>query len=485
MLAPLLGGVFSFGAAQPPPGIVYIMADDLGYGEIGCFGQAKIPTPNIDRLAAEGVRLTRFYAASPVCAPTRCSLLTGKHQGHAAVRGNREQGGFGPNDPEGQFPLPASETTIAEVLRRAGYRTALIGKWGLGGPKPGESPLDHGFDRFYGYLCQRRAHNSYPAYLWNDRQPDLLAGNRVFDAHQKLNAPLSSSEDYDRRFAGADYGPGKIAEACKAFIRDSRGKPLFLYYAPNLPHAALQAPRPWIEKFPLDWDPKPYLGEQGYLPTGRPHATYAAMISYLDDTVGQIVKTLADEGRLDQTLIVFTSDNGATFNGGVDRAFFTSNGNLRDGKMSVYEGGIRVPFVARLPGRIPAGSESRSVATCYDSFATLAEFAGVAAPRTDGRSFLASLYGKPQQPRDFAFFEYPEATSMRAVVFGRFKVIWPSLKKDPNRIEAYDLDADPGEQHDLASQMPQLVKRAIAIAQKEHAPSREFPLPGVDRSPKQ
>jgi len=456
------------------------MADDLGYGEVGCYGQTKIPTPNIDRLAAEGIRMTRFYAASPVCAPTRCSLLTGKHQGHAAIRGNREQGGFGPNDPEGQYPLPASETTIAEVLRRAGYRTALVGKWGLGGPKPGESPLDHGFERFYGYLCQRRAHNSYPAYLWRDRQPDLLAGNRVFDAHQKLTSPMATPEDYEQRFAGADYGPERMLGACKDFIRESRGKPMFLYYAPNLPHAALQAPRSWIEKFPREWDPKPYLGEQGYLPTDRPHATYAAMIAYLDDTVGQILAALTEEGRLDQTLIVFTSDNGATFNGGVDRQFFASNGPLRDGKMSVYEGGIRVPFVARLPGRIPAGSQSSAIATCYDSFATLAEFAGARPPKTDGRSYLDTLFGKPQPARPYSYFEYPEASSMRAIVFERFKAVWPNLKRDPMRIEIYDIDADPGEKTDLAPKMPELVARAIAVAKEEHIPNKAFPLPGVD-----
>ncbi len=235
-------------AVVPPPNIVYIMADDLGYGELGCYGQTKIPTPNIDRLAQEGVRFTDFYSASPVCAPTRYSLLTGKHQGHAAIRGNKETApGFGPNDPEGQFPMAESETTIAEILQAKGYRTALIGKWGLGQPGPTTSPLAHGFDRFYGYNCQRRAHNHYPPFLWSDHGIDLLPGNPVFNAHQRIPAPLGTEQDYYDKYTGKTYAGKAMADQAVAFIRENKARPFFLVYAPTIPHAALQAPRDWVE----------------------------------------------------------------------------------------------------------------------------------------------------------------------------------------------------------------------------------------------
>lgn len=464
------------------PNIVYIMADDLGYGELGCYGQEKIPTPNVDRLAREGMKMTRFYSASPVCAPTRYSLLTGKHQGVAAIRGNKEQGGFGANDKEGQFPIPASETTIAEMLKGKGYATAIVGKWGLGGPAPAEHPLNHGFDTFYGYLCQRRSHNFYPTYLWSDFQPDLLAGNRVFNPHQRIQEPLPSAEDYDARFGGATYAPAKMAEACRSFIRRSKDKPFFLYYAPTLPHAALQAPREWVDRFPREWDKKHYLGEQGYLPHDRPLAAYAAMIAYLDFTVGEIVKELESNGLDRNTLIVFTSDNGATFNGGVNRVFFQSNGVLREGKTTAYEGGIRVPLVARWPGKIPAGATSKAIANSYDSFATLAEVAGLKARGQSGGglSYLPALTGKPQPKREFMYVEYPEAASQRVVMFERYKVIWPTLKKDAGKVEVYDMETDPGETRDLASQLPKVVARAVEIAKKEHRPNKDFPLPGID-----
>jgi len=464
------------------PNIVYIMADDLGYGELGCYGQEKIPTPNIDRLAAEGVKMTRFYTASPVCAPTRCSLMTGKHQGHAAIRGNKEKGGFGPNDPEGQMDLPKGETTIAEVLRRDGYRTGLVGKWGLGGPNPEGHPLNHGFDFFYGYICQRRAHNYYPVYLWNGFQPDLLPGNAGIDAHQKISAPLASEDDYYKQFGGQTYAPARIADNCLKFIRSSKDQPFFLYYAPTLPHAALQAPKAWVDKFPRDWDSKPYLGDQGYLPAARPHATYAAMIAYLDDTVGQILDELKRDALADNTLVIFTSDNGATFNGGVERQFFKSNGNLRDGKMSAYDGGIREPLVARWPGQINPGSTTARFAVAYDSFATICEAAGIAPPKTDGRSYLPLLKGEKLPTRPWIYFEYPEASVQQAVFLReRWKLVKPDLTKRPDKTELYDILADPSETKDLAPAHPELVREGLALLAREHVPNKDFPLGKVDK----
>lgn len=463
------------------PDIVYIMADDLGYGDVGCFGQTKIPTPNIDRLAREGVRLTRAYSASPVCAPTRYSLLTGKHQGHAAIRGNKERGGFGPNDPEGQTPIATSETTLAEVMKSGGYRTGIVGKWGLGGPEPGQNPLDHGFDTFYGYLCQRRAHNHYPVYLWKDRAPDLL-GNPVFNAHQKVESPLVSEADYYSRYGGATYAPEAMAKAAVDFVeRTPQGQPLFLYYAPTLPHIALQAPKEWVDRFPREWDTKPYLGQNGYLPNARPIATYAAMVAFLDHTVGQVMAALEKSGRAGNALIVFTSDNGAYLGAGGGTVFCQSNGDLRSGKMSLYEGGVRVPFVARWPGKIPAGTSSQKVAVCYDALATLSDAAGLRAPKSDGESYLPSLLGKAQPPRSWAYWEYPEASAMQSVVLdGRWKVIRPDLKKTPSRVEVYDLASDPGEKTDLGAQRPELVERGLKLMSREHKPSELFPLGQVD-----
>ena len=480
MIATILMATNAFTRAQAEtPNIVYIMADDLGYGDVGCFGQKKIPTPNIDQLAKEGIKMTRSYSASAVCAPTRCSLLTGRHQGHASIRGNRENGGFGPNDPEGQTALPASDLTIAQILKGQGYTTGIVGKWGLGGPAPGESPLDHGFEFFYGYLCQRRAHNYYPAYLWKNRQPDLL-GNRVFDAHQRISAPLENDDAYYAKYQDNTYSPTRLMEACTGFIRNSAKQPFFLYYAPTLPHVALQAPVDWINHFPKEWDPKPYLGAGGYLPTPRPHATYAAMIAYLDYTIGQVIKALRETGNEQKTLIIVTSDNGPTTAGGVDPTFFNSAGGLRGGKMDLYEGGIRMPFVARWPGRIPAGTVSNHVNVCYDAMATLCDVVGVPSPKTDGLSYLPALLGKKQPTRDYVYFEYPEASSMRAVLIGNMKVIQSDLMKHRDRFEVYDLDMDPTESRDLSSSRTDIVSKAKEIFAKEHRQNAMFPLPGVD-----
>lgn len=461
------------------PNIIYIMADDLGYGELGCYGQTKIKTPNIDRLAAEGMRFTRFYAPSPVCAPTRYSLMTGKHQGHATIRGNKEQGGFGPNDPEGQFPLPKSETTIAEVMKSAGYRTGIVGKWGLGGPNPGETPNDHGFDFFYGFLCQRRSHTHYPPYLWKNHQPDLL-DNPIYDAHQKVSSVPDDLNEWHKKYCGKTFAATKFMENCIDFIKGSKKQPFFLYYAPTIPHAALQAPVEWIKKYPKEWDTKPYLGEAGYLPTPRPRATYAAMISYLDFTVGEIRKSLEQLGLDKNTMIVFTSDNGATFNGGVDKEFFKSNSDLRGAKMSLYEGGFREPFVAWYPSMIKPGTTCDAPYTGFDTMASLTEMAGARSTKSDGISYVSALRGMPDTRRQYLYFEYPEATSMRAVLFRNWKVVQTNLKAKADFYEVFDLKSDPSETHDLSASRQDLVLRAKEVFRKEHIPNKDFPLPGID-----
>lgn len=470
---------FTSSLADTRPNVIYIMADDLGYGELGCYGQEKIPTPNIDLLAKEGIRFTHFYTASPVCAPTRYSLMTGKHQGHAAIRGNKERGGSGPNALEGQTPIPLSETTLAEIFKKAGYRTGIVGKWGLGGPEPGQNPLDHGFDTFYGYLCQRRAHNYYPVYLWRNYQVDLL-DNPLFPAHQRINEPLANEQLYYDRYTANTWSPAKLTEACLSFIRNTEEQPFFLHYAPTIPHVALQAPRNLVDAFPSSWDREPYLGDHSYLPNARPRATYAAMIAYLDESVGRIVGELEANGLTQNTLIIFTSDNGPSNAGGADPDFFQSSGGLRSGKSSLYEGGIRMPFIARWPNKIAPGTTSDSTSSAYDMVASFCQILKVGAPKTDGRSILPALLGEDQS-REWLYFEYPEGKASQAVILdSRWKVIKPNLKEKPDLVELYDLQKDPTERHDLAGNHPDLIEKGLSLMKRQHRANKEFPLVGVD-----
>ncbi len=476
----------------PRPNVIFIMADDLGYGEVGCFGQEKIRTPSIDRLASEGMRLTRHYAGSAVCAPTRCSLMTGKHTGHGAIRGNREVGGWGPEEPEGQWPLPAGEVTLAELLKDAGYATGAFGKWGLGGPGSEGHPCAQGFDHFYGYLCQRVAHNYYPTHLWRNHDVDVLGGNRWFSAHQRIQAPLADEADYAERFAGSDYAPEAIISELLGWVREQATehpeRPFFCYYATILPHLALQAPPEWVERYPREWDQRPYLGDAGYLPHPRPRAAYAAMISYMDHNVGRILDLLEELGLASSTIVVFTSDNGTSFASGVDREFFDSLGGLRGHKATLYEGGIRVPTIVRWPGRVEPGSVSDAPGYHPDWMATLAEAIGAAAPPgIDGVSLLPVLTGGVAEPTSRTmYWEFPEGPQQQAAVFGdadeagRWKIIRPRLKEDLASVELYDLLSDPGETANLSQTHPEQVEFGLRILGTEHEPSAVFPIPALD-----
>ena len=479
-------------APDPGPGrpnIILVLADDLGLYELGCYGQEKIRTPQIDRLAHEGMRFERFYSASTVCAPSRASLLTGLHTGHAPIRGNREVGGWGPEEPEGQHPIPDGSVTLAERLKDLGYATAAFGKWGLGGPGSAGHPNAQGFDHFYGYLCQRVAHNYYPTHLWRGHEVDVLHGNSHFGAHQRIAAPLETDGAYRARYAGDDYAPEEIALEAEAWIAEHNknrpGDPFFLYYASVIPHVALQAPAPYIDRYPRAWDPEPYLGDRGYLPTLRPRATYAAMISFLDDVVGRLRAAVEASGDADNTLILVTSDNGTTFNGGVDRAFFRSLGDLRGHKTNLYEGGIRVPMIAWWPGRIEAGTTSDIVAQLPDLFPTAVEAAGGDAPESlDGISLMPTLLGDSQQrAHSELYWEFPEGRQQQAVLLdGRWKAIRPDLKRGL-AMELYDLATDPGETSDLAHAMPVLVERARLAMARSRTVSDLFPIPALDEGP--
>ncbi|MCB9844542.1 MAG: arylsulfatase [Phycisphaeraceae bacterium] len=478
-------------AQDRPPNIVLVMADDLGLHELGCYGQEKIATPSIDALASRGMRFTRAYSGSTVCAPSRCALMTGYHTGHAEIRGNREVGGWGPEDGEGQWPLSDEAVTLAEVLKARGYATGAFGKWGLGGPGSSGHPCFQGFDHFYGYLCQRIAHNYYPTHLWRNHDVDVQHDNRYFPAHQRMqDKPLTAEgaldEDEFEMFRGAQYSPTEILNEAtgwmRAVRRDSPGAPLFVYFPSTIPHAALQAPAEWVRRFPREWDPAPYLGDRGYLPTARPHATYAAMIAYLDYSVGQLVRTLEEMGELDNTLFIFTSDNGTTFNGGVDREFFGSVAGLRGFKTNLYEGGIRVPLIIAWPGVAEPG-ECDVRTYLPDLFATCAEAGGARTPGAiDGRSLMAWLRaGAGRGPvHHFLYFEFPEGNQQQAIIAGDLKLIRPNLRQHPERIELYDLAADPGETQDLAGDRPEDVARLTELMRTARTRSEVFAIPALD-----
>ncbi len=374
-----------------------------------------------------------------------------------------------------------SPTAIAELLRAEGYATGAFGKWGLGGPGSVGHPCRQGFDHFYGYLCQRVAHNYYPTHLWRNFDVDIQRGNRYFSAHQKLAAAPTEPGAYDL-YRGQDYAPAAILEEAEIWLRAQRDQPFFCYVPSTIPHVALQAPQEWVDQYPVEWDPEPYLGQQGYLPTPRPRATYAAMISYLDHSVGRLLQVIEDLGQTEHTLVIFCSDNGTTFNGGCDREFFDSLGELRGYKTTVYEGGLRVPCLAAWPGRIPAGSQTNRPAASYDLLPTLAAAAGASVPGgVDGRSMWPTLLGERQAEADFLYFEYPERGGQQAVISGVWKAIRPTLKQDAAKIELYRLADDPGEQHDRAAERPEVVARLERILDAQHVPSRDFPLPGIDR----
>jgi arylsulfatase A len=451
------------------PNIIYIYADDLGYGELGCYGQEKIKTPHLDRMAAEGMRFTQHYAGAPVCAPSRAILMTGKHSGHSYIRGNRELGGFADSAERGQQPLPEQAFTIADLLKQKGYTTAVIGKWGMGMDHTEGSPLRHGFDYYYGYLDQKQAHNFYPTHLWENDQWDTLS-QAFIDVHKKLDPVKATDSDFER-FKGKDYAPQKMTEKVLAFIDKNKKGPFFLYLAYTLPHLSLQVPDAWVEKYRGQFDENPYYGEAGYAAHKYPRSAYAAMISYLDAQAGIILQKIKQLNLDEHTIIMFSSDNGATFVNAVDAGFFKSVGGLRGFKMDLYEGGIRVPFIARWPGKIAAGTKSDLVSAQYDVLATLAELTGQKVPVTDGISFLPELLGKKnkQQNHEYLYFEYPEKGGQVAVRLGYWKGVKMNLKKNLQAPwQLFNLSTDRNETTDVAMQHPDVLQKMDLIVKKEH-----------------
>jgi len=475
-------------SAAPPPNVVLIVADDLGYRELGCFGQEKIRTPRLDALAAEGMRLTRHYAGNAVCAPSRCVLMTGKHPGHAIVRDNKS------TPPEGQYAIPDAEVTLAELLQQAGYTTGAFGKWGLGGPGSSGDPLRQGFDRFFGYNCQAHAHSYYPDYLWDNDRRITLDNDPAVPGHAGLadGADPSDPRSYDA-FKGCDYAPDRIHEAALAFLREQKDGPFFLYYPSIIPHVALHIPDeelgPYLE---MGWNDPPFTREKGgYTPHFTPRAAYAAMVTRLDREVGAILDELDVLGVAENTLVIFTSDNGAThLNDEVDVDFFASVGELRGLKGSLYEGGIRVPGIVRWPGHVAPGSETAFISGFEDWLPTILEAAGRAADipsGVDGISLVDRLAkgDSPDLPvppgsrRPFLYREFAGYGGQQCVFAGRWKAIRQQLRKGPATTELYDLAGDPSESHDVAAEHPDVVKRLEALMAREHAPSDVFPIAGL------
>ena len=445
--------------AAKKPNIVLIVADDLGYADVGCYGQKKIRTPSIDRLARQGVRFTQYYSGSPVCAPSRCVLMTGKHSGHAVIRSNREV------KPEGQEPLPAEELTIAELFQTAGYTTGAIGKWGLGPPKSAGDPLTQGFDFFYGYNCQRHAHNHYPTYLYRN--------------HERVELPPGEAPDL-----GQQYSHDLFEREALDFIRTNRQQPFFLYLPFIIPHVALQAPDDAVAEYRGQWDDPPYTGGKGYRPHPHPRAAYAAMVTRLDRTVGRIADLVDELGLGENTLILFTSDNGATHGGvgGSDSEFFDSVGPLRGLKGSVYEGGIRVPFIARWTSRIKPGTTSDLACAAYDLLPTLCDVAAIEPQsKIDGISILPTLLASRDQPRHkFLYWEFPSYGGQQAVRFGNWKGVRQALSKGTIKTELYDLSRDLSEQSDVSAEHPSVVRQIEQIMAENHVPSRLFPIKALD-----
>jgi len=431
------------------PNIIFIMADDLGYGDLGCYGQQRIQTPNLDKMAAEGMRYTQAYAGSTVCAPSRCVLMTGLHTGHCLIRGNA------------RIPLREEDVTVAEVLKQAGYRTALIGKWGLGEQGTTGHPNQQGFDYFFGYLNQRHAHNYYPSFLWRNDEKVPLA-NEV---------PNEDAVGAGVAVIKSQYSHDLFAKEALDFIDRAKDGPFFLYLALTIPHANDEARKKGME-VP---DYGPYADENW----PEPEKGLAAMITRMDGDIGRLFDRLRQLGLDDHTIVFFTSDNGPHREGGNDPEFFDSNGPLRGIKRDLYEGGIRVPFIARWPGVIASGSVSDVPIAFWDFLPTAAELASAEPPQDlplDGVSIVPALKGRPMDTQRTFYWEFYERGSALAVRRGRWKAIRKNYLRD--QTELYDLSKDIGEKRDVARRYPYIVRRLERAMIAAHTDSEHWKFPG-------
>jgi arylsulfatase A-like enzyme len=450
------------------PNIIFILADDLGHGDLSCYGQKRFQTPHIDRLAANGMRFTDHYSGSTVCAPSRSCLMTGQHSGHTPIRGNKAF------KPEGQHPMPAGVTSAAKRLQQAGYITGAFGKWGLGYPGSEGDPNNQGFNEFFGYNCQRFAHNYYPRHLW----------------HSQGKIGIKENEGTQTGV----YGPDLIHQKTLQFIEKNKDNPFFLFVPSIIPHAELFAPESYMKKHRGRYgEEKPYHGADedspryrigGYGSQSEPRAAFAAMVNLLDDQVGEITAKVEELGLTEDTIILFSSDNGPHLEGGADPDYFNSNGDYRGYKRDLYDGGIRVPFIASLPGRIRAGSTTGHVSAFWDFLPSVCELAGIKPPENvDGISFVPTLLGQGKQdPHSYLYWEFHERGGSQAVRLGHWKGVRLNIKENPDSpIELYDLSYDPGETMDLAEDHPDIIGHISAIMKEAHIPSATFPFISKER----
>ncbi len=453
-----LAGVSAFAVK---PNIIYILSDDLGYGDLSCYGQKHFQTPNLDRMAKEGMRFTQHYAGCAVSAPSRSSLMTGLNTGHTPVRGNMEVG------EEGQWPLPAETITFPKLLKEAGYVTAAFGKWGLGFPGSTGDPNKMGFDRFFGFNCQRLAHNYYPDHLW-DNQEKIVLENNGGDQME-------------------DYAPDLIHKQALLFIEKNKSKPFFIYYASTIPHAELMVPEKYLAKFRGKFPPEKKFkgtdaGDKGFRtgPYGsqaETHAAFAAMITLLDKQVGELLAKLKELGLDKNTIVLFSSDNGPHLEGGADPDYFDSNGPLRGYKRDLYEGGIREPMIVWWPGKIKKGATTNHLSAFWDVLPTLTELTGIPTPaNTDGISFLPTLLGQSgQKEHETMYWEFHEQDGRQAIRKGNWKLVrYKVLIPAKTTTELYDLSKDLGETSNIADQHPEIVADLMKIMAQSRVPSEAF-----------
>ncbi len=469
------GAIIATGAAfagcsqadkQQQPNVVFILADDLGWGDLSCYGQELFSTPNIDALAGRGIRFTQCYSGTTVSAPSRSCLVTGTHSGHTYIRGNKKV------PPEGQFPLPEDSQTIFRDFKAAGYTTGAFGKWGLGPIASTGDPNEQGVDKFYGYNCQTLAHSYYPDHLWDNREKVILKDN-------------VDEIPYGEGTYSADLIHSEALKFMEASVKE--GKPFFMWYPTTIPHAELIVPQDSIlASFVGKYPETPYKGEDqghprfrtgGYCSQGYPHATFAAMVTRLDMYVGEIVAKLKELGVYDDTIIIFSSDNGPHLEGGADPDFFNSNGPWRGYKRDLYEGGIRVPMIVQWPGHIAEGQQTDFMCSFWDMMPTFRNILdGEEREDMDGISLLPLLEGrKGQREHSELYFEFAERSS-QAARKGPWKLIRLDIEGPGDHYELYNLDSDPSETTDLAASEPQKVEELKAIMAESHIPNHNFPL---------
>jgi arylsulfatase A len=437
------------------PNIIYILADDLGYGDLSSYGQTKFTTPNIDKLAKEGILFTQHYAGSTVCAPSRSALMTGLHTGHTPIRGNK------------RLELPKESLTIAEILKDNGYKTGAFGKWGLGSANQEGSPMQQGFDAFYGYLDQRLAHHYYPNYLWENDKKITLEKNQGLEKGQ--------------------YAPNLIHSKALTFIEKHKNEPFFLYYPSIIPHAELFAPASYLNRFKGKFNPeKSFKGvdygdlyKQGrYGSQENSHAAFVAMITLLDDQVGEIVQKVKDLGLEENTIFIFTSDNGPHKEAGADPNYFDSNGVLKGFKRDLFEGGIRVPMIAKWKGKIKEGTTTDHISAFWDVFSTFSEIAKNKKPiQVDGISFLPTLLGEnsKQEKHDYLYWEFHELQGRQAIRKDDWKLVKYNVKTK-EKFFLYDLKSDPSESKNLADAQPEKLKELKEILENTRTASENFKL---------